>query len=115
MRISDWSSDVCSSDLNPRIRNLHGHILKFSEEGDSPLATKFSWEIFLSAGDPSLAAGGSNLVGDIDGDTFSSPDGLRTDPEGRMWVQTDHSVQIERASRRERVCQDVSISGGAGY
>src|SRR3546814_2861769 len=80
MRISDWSSDVCSSDL------------KFSEEGDSPLATKFSWEIFLSAGDPSLAAGGSNLVGDIDGDTFSSPDGLRIDPEGRMWVQTDHSV-----------------------
>src|SRR3546814_14447153 len=48
---------------NPRIRNLHGHILKFSEEGDSPLATSFSWEIFLSAGDPSLAAGGSNLVG----------------------------------------------------
>src|SRR3546814_15811871 len=99
MRISDWSSDVCSSDLNsavfctltnnsgrrvadpanPRIRNLHGHILKFSEEGDSPLATSFSWEIFLSAGDPSLAAGGSNLVGDIDGDTFSSPDGLRID------------------------------------
>ena len=77
---------------NPRIRNLHGHILKFSEEGDSPLATKFSWEIFLSAGDPSLAAGGSNLVGDIEGDTFSSPDGLRIDPEGRMWVQTDHSV-----------------------
>ena len=77
---------------NPRIRNLHGHILKFSEEGDSPLATKFSWEIFLTAGDPSLSAGGSNLVGDINGDTFSSPDGLRIDPEGRMWVQTDHSV-----------------------
>src|SRR3546814_10812108 len=90
MRISDWSSDVCSSDLNPRIRNLHGHILKFSEEGDSPLATKFSWEIFLLAGDPSLAAGGSNLIGDIDGDTFSSPDGIRIDPQGRLWVQTDH-------------------------
>src|SRR3546814_11397482 len=41
MRISDWSSDVCSSDL---------------------------------------------------GDTYSSPDGLRIDPQGRLWVQTDHSV-----------------------
>lgn len=77
---------------NPRVTNLHGHIIKFSEEGDSPLATKFSWEIFLTAGDPSLSAGGSNLVGNINGDTFSSPDGLRIDPQGRMWVQTDHSV-----------------------
>ncbi|KTE08968.1 PhoX family protein, partial [Sphingopyxis sp. H115] len=77
---------------NPRIRNLHGHIIKFREEGDSPLATSFSWEIFLTAGDPSLSAGGSNLVGDINGDTFSSPDGLRIDPQGRMWIQTDHSV-----------------------
>ena len=77
---------------NPRVTNLHGHIIKFREEGDSPLATKFSWELFLTAGDPSLASGGSNLVGNIVGDTFSSPDGLRIDPQGRMWVQTDHSV-----------------------
>lgn len=77
---------------NPRVTNLHGHILKFREQGDSPLATTFTWEIFLTAGDPSLASGGSNLVGNIVGDTFSSPDGLRIDPQGRMWVQTDHSV-----------------------
>lgn len=77
---------------NPRTRNLHGHIIKFKESGDSPLATSFTWEIFLMAGDPSLALGGSNLVGDINGDTFSSPDGLRIDPQGRLWVQTDHSV-----------------------
>ena len=77
---------------NPRVTNLHGHIIKFKEEGNSPLATKFSWEIFLLAGDPSLASGGSNLVGNINGDTFSSPDGIRIDPKGRLWVQTDHSV-----------------------
>src|SRR3546814_14729017 len=59
---------IFTDPANPRVRNLHGHILKCSEEGDSPLATKFSWEIFLSAGDPSLAAGGSNLVGDIEGE-----------------------------------------------
>src|SRR3546814_1215805 len=62
MRISDWSSDVCSSDLVD------------------------------IAGDPSLAAGGSHVVGNIDGDTFSSPDGIRIDPQGRLWVQTDHSI-----------------------
>lgn len=77
---------------NPRTRNLHGHIIKFKERDNSPLATQFSWEIFLLAGDPSLASGGANLVGNINGDTFSSPDGIRIDPQGRLWVQTDHSV-----------------------
>jgi len=78
--------------MNPRTTNLHGHIIKFSEQGNSPLAMTFRWDIFLLAGDPSLASGGSNLVGNINGDTFSSPDGIRIDPQGRMWVQTDHSV-----------------------
>ncbi|HWJ68915.1 MAG TPA: PhoX family phosphatase [Sphingobium sp.] len=77
---------------NPRATNLHGHILKFRESGDSPLATSFTWELFLLAGDPSLTSGGDNLTGDIKGDTFSSPDGIRIDPQGRLWVQTDHSV-----------------------
>ncbi|GLV28865.1 Tat pathway signal protein [Sphingobium sp. TomTYG75] len=77
---------------NPRTRNLHGHIIKFKEKDNSPLATTFTWEIFLLAGDPGLASGGANLVGNINGDTFSSPDGIRIDPQGRLWVQTDHSV-----------------------
>ena len=77
---------------NPRVTNRHGHIIKFRETGDSPLATTFTWEIFLLAGDPTLSSGGTNLVGDIKGDTFSSPDGIRIDPQGRLWVQTDHSV-----------------------
>ncbi|MET0241060.1 MAG: PhoX family phosphatase [Sphingobium sp.] len=78
--------------VNPRVTNLHGHILKFRENGDSPMALSFTWEIFLLAGDPTLASGGTNLIGDINGDTFSSPDGIRIDPQGRLWVQTDHSV-----------------------
>lgn len=77
---------------NPRVRNLHGHILKWKENGNSPTATTFTWEIFVQAGDPSLAPGGTNLTGNINGDTFSSPDGIRVDPQGRIWVQTDHSV-----------------------
>jgi len=77
---------------NPRVTNRHGHILKMRESGDSPLATAFTWELFLLAGDATLRSGGENLVGNISGDTFSSPDGIRIDPQGRMWVQTDHSV-----------------------
>ena len=75
---------------NPRVTNLHGHILKFRENGDSPLATSFTWEIFLLAGNPDLAE--ANLKGNINGDYFSSPDGLRIDPQGRLWVQTDHNL-----------------------
>lgn len=75
---------------NPRVQNLHGHILKFRENGDSPLATGFTWEIFLLAGNPSLTE--ANLKGNISGDYFSSPDGLRIDPQGRLWVQTDHNL-----------------------
>src|SRR3546814_178537 len=59
---------------NPRVENRHGHIIKWSEEGNSPLATKFTWEIFVLAGDPDLQSGGSNLVGNIEGDTYSSPE-----------------------------------------
>lgn len=72
---------------NPRATNPHGHIIRWKEQGDSPLATTFTWEIFLLAGDPSLSA--ENLKGNIVGDTFSSPDGIRVDPKGRLWVQTD--------------------------
>ncbi|MBY4898485.1 PhoX family phosphatase [Cupriavidus sp. AU9028] len=72
---------------NPRATNPHGHIIRWTEDGNSPLATSFKWEIFLLAGDPSLAA--DNLKGNIVGDTFSSPDGIRVDPKGRLWVQTD--------------------------
>ena len=90
--LTNNSSRATTDAANPRTRNRHGHIIKFKEEGDSPLATTFSWEIFLLAGYPELAGFGDNLEGDINGDTFSSPDGIRIDPQGRLWVQTDHSV-----------------------
>mgnify|MGYP002780211725 CR=1 FL=1 len=77
---------------NPRVQNRHGHIIRWKEEGDSPLATRFTWSIVLLAGDPSLQTPQGNLVGNISGDTFSSPDGIRVDPQGRLWVQTDQSV-----------------------
>ena len=75
---------------NPRVQNRHGHIVRWQETGDAPQATSFRWELVVQAGDPSLV--GSNLVGNIVGDTFSSPDGIGVDPAGRVWVQTDMSI-----------------------
>jgi uncharacterized protein len=77
---------------NPRTQNRHGHIVRWSEEGNAPGATAFRWSIVLQAGDPSLASTAGNLVGNINGDTFSSPDGIDIDPQGRLWVQTDMSI-----------------------
>jgi secreted PhoX family phosphatase len=73
--------------VNPRASNPHGHIVKWTEAGDSPLATTFTWEVFMLGGDQRLTA--ANQKGNISGDTFSSPDGICVDPQGRLWVQTD--------------------------
>ena len=75
---------------NPRTSNSHGHILRWVEDGNTVKATTFKWELFLLAGDPRLAT--ANLKGNINGDTFSSPDGIGVDPQGRLWVQTDAST-----------------------
>lgn len=81
---------------NPRPKNLHGQILRFNEQDADPTATAFTWEIFLLAGERKGARDGSgqpvpaNLVGTIDGDLFSSPDGLAFDARGRLWIQTDY-------------------------
>jgi secreted PhoX family phosphatase len=77
---------------NPRVQNRHGHIVRWEEAGDAPDATTFRWALVVQAGDPTLATPTGNLVGDIVGDTFSSPDGIGVDPAGRLWVQTDMSV-----------------------
>ncbi|OZI23964.1 dTDP-glucose 4,6-dehydratase [Bordetella genomosp. 9] len=88
-------------DANPRAENHHGHIIRWNEAGDSPLAATFTWDIFLLAGDPEQAAaqGKPNLAGNIKGDAFSSPDGLRQDAAGRLWIQTDMNLGTIATSR----------------
>lgn len=80
---------------NPRPNNLHGQILRIAEQGADPTATAFTWELFLLAGEAKGAKDKdgnpvpANLVGTIQGDLFSSPDGLAFDAQGRLWIQTD--------------------------
>lgn len=78
-----------TSAANPRVSNSHGHIVRWTERGDSPLATTFEWELLLLAGQDPADGAAANVTGNIKGDEFSSPDGIRVDPQGRLWVQTD--------------------------
>ncbi|WLW61209.1 PhoX family phosphatase [Achromobacter aegrifaciens] len=78
-----------TSAANPRVSNSHGHIIRWHERGDSPLATTFEWDLLLLAGRDKADGVAANLTGNVNGDTFSSPDGIRVDPKGRLWVQTD--------------------------
>ncbi len=73
---------------NPRAVNQYGHIIRWSERGDHS-GTAFDWEIFILAGDPSL--GVPSFAGTVVGDSFGSPDGIWTDPLGRLWIQCDAS------------------------
>lgn len=83
---------------NPRAANRDGHLIRWTEDGGSPRATRFRWSLLGLAG--GLAAedgdGGAPRLG---GDAFSSPDGLRMDPAGRLWVQTDHAQDARALAR----------------
>ncbi|MGC6248787.1 PhoX family protein [Bisgaard Taxon 45] len=70
---------------NPRAKNNYGHIIRWQENAQDYLSETFTWDIF--------ALGGNKLKGehDVNGDDFGSPDGLRFDNHGILWVQTDVS------------------------
>lgn len=81
---------------NPRANNSVGQIIHWIENNHDPKATTFKWDLLLLAGDPRYVAINptkyAGLQGNTKGDTFSSPDGLRVDPQGRLWVETDAST-----------------------
>src|SRR3546814_20836816 len=85
MRISDWSSDVCSSDLLDWAENLEG--LRRRNNGEM-------------------------MVGSYGGSYGGMYQVLlyAVDPKHRLRVLAPDITQIGRASCRERVCQYVSIS-----
>jgi uncharacterized protein len=93
---------------NPRPKNDYGHILELIEQADDAGATRFTWQVFLLAGNPQ---GGGTLLtryedvvrgGLAREDTWyagqsnaqqlsplACPDNLGVDPEGRLWIVTD--------------------------
>lgn len=72
---------------NPREKNRWGHIIRWTEAGNDPTATRFSWDIFLLSGpDKDSQLAGKPLTQD---QIHNSPDGLWFDQQGRLWIQTD--------------------------
>jgi hypothetical protein len=62
---------------NPLAPNPDGHIIRWQDR-NRHIGTRFTWDIFLLAQDTLGTA-----------DTFSDPDGLWADPDGRLFIQTD--------------------------
>src|SRR3546814_18257368 len=98
MRISDWSSDVCSSDLTP---NANAASLQPKQDGTTRDSSKnCTGRIGLQSGAFLKNAGSSDFP-------------LKTHEKPPPRALAEHQIQlleIGNASCRERVCQYVSIS-----
>jgi len=77
---------------NPRAINLFGHILRWKEEGDDPTAMNFAWQVFVMAGNPAHKEPTNH--GNVIGDSFGCPDGLKFDSSGVLWIQTDMASSV---------------------
>src|SRR3546814_12373525 len=93
MRISDWSSDVCSSDLLVHQGDVEGGVgqRQLIEVALAHLPVPDAGPLQIGAGD------GKHLTRQVDADQAIGT------------VRDDREHEIGRASCRERVCQYVSI------
>src|SRR3546814_15025494 len=103
MRISDWSSDVCSSDLR---------VARVEEQADLALARR-GFDLFIAA---EQGARSRFEPEPVERRALK----LRLDPRAKIVgngeiavFQRPREPENGRASRRERVCQYVCISGVA--
>src|SRR3546814_14047665 len=101
MRISDWSSDVCSSDLLARttpglsIRNGWGDSTKISIRGIASSVGTATTGIYIDDTPIQVRSlGAADLVANVYPEVFD----------------LERTEEIGRASCRERVCQYGSIS-----
>ena len=62
---------------NPLVPNPDGHIIRW-RDSDAFTGTTFAWDIFLIAEDTHGTE-----------ESYSDPDGLFADPDGRLFIQTD--------------------------
>lgn len=116
-RLGDFNGrdvDFSPNLANPRPKNDFGHIVELVEEGDDAASTRFSWNVFLLAGDPRntqarfLTRAEDALPGQLQReDTFyagygdraqvspiACPDNLGFDPTGRLWIVTDADEEL---------------------
>ncbi len=79
---------------NPRANNAMGQIIRWREDGDFD-GLSMVWNHLLLAGDPANER--PEAKGNIRGDVFACPDGIRFGPNGLLWIQTDaHATQMHK-------------------
>ncbi len=71
---------------NPRVNNVMGQIIRWKDDGDFDGAG-FRWNHLVLAGDPANER--AEAKGNIKGDIFACPDGIRFDSRGVLWIETD--------------------------
>jgi secreted PhoX family phosphatase len=75
---------------NPRPDSRFGHIIEMTPPDGNHAADKFTWEILVKCGDPSIAAVGATFSSDTTRNGwFGMPDNLAFDADGRLWIATD--------------------------
>ena len=76
--------------VNPRDTNRYGQIVRWRPQAGDHGADRFSWDLYVMAGNPTVAeglqAGSENINA---GNLFNSPDGMVIDSTGLIWIQTD--------------------------
>lgn len=81
---------------NPRKKNRYGQILRWRVDSGDHTANEFDWDLFVLAGNPVVHsdknAGSWNINA---GNMFNSPDGLKFDTTGLLWIQTDGKYSNE--------------------
>ncbi|WBS00858.1 PhoX family phosphatase [Pseudoduganella sp. SL102] len=75
--------------MNPRDKNLHGHIIRMRDAGGNVAGTRFDWEMVVLAGTDTADTPDPANRGTIKGDAFSSPDSVMFDGWQRLWIGTD--------------------------
>src|SRR3546814_20085606 len=107
MRISDWSSDVCSSDLKERLHERE----VFADPADRATAEEEHWlDLRLRERESLLLKKIDEALRRIEGNEYGYCE-KTGDPIGIPRLLARHTatvcVEIGRASCRERVCQYV--------
>src|SRR3546814_12771505 len=111
MRISDWSSDVCSSDL----KDGPGGAGKGGAAGAPPLSYSRGVPIqFVTKTDAAASAGKASMSGNIDLEALCPEKGLRITEKRRINPRVisdyeDPHEEIGRASCKERVRKYVHM------
>src|SRR3546814_20815872 len=101
MRISDWSSDVCSSDLPiPHVERAEGALLHLADGGTLIDCIASWWVTTHGHCHPRIAAAIADQAGKLDQLIFA---GYTHGPA----EEVAQGLEIGRASCRERVCQYV--------